>query len=61
MADPAQVEREIEQTRDELADTAGALAAKTDVKQAVKSRPVIPLAVAGAALAAAVIVWAVRR
>jgi ElaB/YqjD/DUF883 family membrane-anchored ribosome-binding protein len=31
-ASPAQIEREIEQTREELGDTVEALAAKTDVK-----------------------------
>jgi 1-acyl-sn-glycerol-3-phosphate acyltransferase len=79
MAEPQQVEREIEETRDELADTVAALAERTDVKGQVKakvdetkaaaserveeakSRPVVPLAIAGAVVAVAVIVWAVRR
>jgi hypothetical protein len=30
--DPAQIEREIEETREELAESVGALAEKTDVK-----------------------------
>ena len=38
MADPEQVEREIEQTRQELADTVGGLAQKTDVKGHVKAK-----------------------
>jgi hypothetical protein len=38
MADPGQVEREIDQTREELADTVAALAEKTDVKGHVKAK-----------------------
>jgi hypothetical protein len=38
MADLEQVEREIEQTREEVADTVAALAEKTDVKGHVKAK-----------------------
>jgi hypothetical protein len=38
MAELEQVEREIEQTREEVADTVAALAEKTDVKGHVKAK-----------------------
>jgi 1-acyl-sn-glycerol-3-phosphate acyltransferase len=38
VADSKQVEREIEETREELADTVAALAEKTDVKGQVKAK-----------------------
>lgn len=64
-----ELRRDIEQTREELGDTAAALGAKADVKGRAKDRvnelkenPPVPLiAVAGAVAVLAVVTFVVRR
>jgi hypothetical protein len=61
--------RDIEQTREELGDTAAALGAKADVKGRAKERaneikedpPVPILAAAGAIAVVAIVIFVVRR
>lgn len=60
---PQQIEREIEQTREELGETVEALAAKTDVKEAARRKlagarakaPVVAVFAAAGALAGGVV------
>ena len=64
-----ELRREIEQTREELGDTAAALGAKADVKgrakeraNEIKSNPPVPLiAAAGAIAVVALVTFVVRR
>jgi len=64
-----ELRRDIEQTREELGDTAAALGAKADVKgrakervNEIKSNPPVPLlAAAGAIVVVALVTFVVRR
>jgi Protein of unknown function (DUF3618) len=69
--DPEQIQRDIERTRAELAATVAAVAEKADVKTQAKRRVdetkarveqnPVPLAIGGAVVLTALIVWVVRR
>jgi hypothetical protein len=58
---PEDLRREIERTRSELAETVDALSHKADVKQRVSDNPFPLVAVAGAVLAAVIVVRLIRR